>query len=64
MKPKEIDTNYFSDYSKKNEIVTAWKVSEYAVISGSYFPVSSPNSGKYGPEITSYLNTFHAVSKD
>ena len=40
------------------------------VISGSYFPVFglknylsvfSPNTGKYGPEITPYLDTFHAV---
>ena len=41
--------------------ITAWKVSKYGVISGSYFPVFSPNTGKYGPEITPYLNTFHAV---
>ena len=41
---------------------TAWKVSKYGVISGSYFPVFglntdrfSPNTGKYGPEITLYL---------
>ena len=33
---------------------TAWKVSKYGVISGSYFPV-------FGPEITRYLNTFHIV---
>ena len=31
-------------------------MSEYGVISG-------PNTGKYRPEITSYLNTFHAVMK-
>ena len=36
---------------------TAWKVSRYGVIS-----VFSPNTGKYGPEITLYLDTFHAVS--
>ena len=29
---------------------TAWKLS-----------VFSPNTGKYGPEITSYLDSFHAV---
>ena len=29
---------------------TAWKVSKYGVI-----------AGKYGPEITPYLRTFHAV---
>ena len=40
---------------------TAWKVSKYGVISGPHFPVLSPNTGKYGPEITPYLDTFHAV---
>ena len=29
-------------------------MSKYGVISG-------PNTGKYGPEITPYLDTFHAV---
>ena len=24
--------------------------------------VFNPNTGKYGPEITPYLNTFHAVA--
>ena len=33
---------------------TAWKVSKYGVISGPYFPA-------FGPEITPYLDTFHAV---
>ena len=33
---------------------TAWKVSKYGVFSG-------PNTGKYGPEKTLYLDTFHAV---
>ena len=33
---------------------TAWKVFKYGVISG-------PNTGKYGPEITPYLDTFHAL---
>ena len=27
--------------------------------SGPYFPVFSPNAGKYGPEKTPYLDTFH-----
>ena len=35
---------------------------KYGVISGTYFPVFSPNTGKYGPDITPYLDTFHAVS--
>ena len=40
---------------------TAWKVSKYGVISGPYFPVFGPNTGKYGPEITLHLDIFHAV---
>ena len=36
-------------------------MSKYGVISGPYFPVFSSNTGKYGPEITAYLDTFHAV---
>ena len=52
-------------------LCTAWKVSKYGVFSGPYFPafglnteylsVSSPNKGKYGPEKTPCLDTFHAV---
>ena len=51
------------------------EVSKYGVISGPYFPVFglnterygvlrifSPDTGIYGPEITLYLDTFHAVS--
>ena len=45
---------------KAVEVYTVWKVCKYAVISGPYFPVFSPNTGKYGPEITAYLDTFHA----
>ena len=40
---------------------TAWKISKYGVISGPYFPAFSLKIGKYEPEITSYLDTFHAV---
>ena len=44
---------------------TAWKVSKYGVISGPYFLAFGLNterySGKYGAEITPYLDTFHAV---
>ena len=36
-------------------------MSKCRVISGPYFPVFGPNTGKYGPEITPYLDTFHAV---
>ena len=35
---------YYSD--------AAWKLSKYEVISG-------PNTGKYGPEITPYLDILH-----
>ena len=31
------------------------------VISGLYFPVFSLNTGKHRPDITPYLDTFHAV---
>ena len=40
---------------------TAWKVSKYGVISGRYFPLFSPQTGKYGLEISPYLDTFHEV---
>ena len=40
---------------------TAWKVSKYGVISVLYFSVFGLNTEKYGPEITPYLDTFHAV---
>ena len=40
---------------------TAWKVSKYGVFSGPYFPVFSPNTGKYEPEKAPFLDTFHAV---
>ena len=43
---------------------TALKVSKYGVISGPYFPVFGLNTGKYGPEMTPYLDTFHAVYLD
>ena len=36
-------------------------MSKYGVISGPYFPVFGINTGKYGPEITPYLDSFHAV---
>ena len=35
---------------------------EYGVFSGPYFLVFSPNTGKYGPEKTPYLETFLAHS--
>ena len=36
-------------------------MSKYGGISGPYFPVFGLSTGKYGPEITPYLDTFHAV---
>ena len=36
-------------------------MSKYGVFSGPSFPVFSPNTGKYGPEKTPYLDSFHAV---
>ena len=35
----------------------AWKLSKYGVISGPYFPVFGLNTGKYGLEITPYLDS-------
>ena len=40
---------------------TAWKVSKCRVFSGPYFPVLGLNTGKYEPEETPYLDTFHSV---
>ena len=34
---------------------------KYGVISGPYFPVFGLNTEEYRPEITTYLDTFHAV---
>ena len=34
---------------------------KYEVFSGPYFSVFSPNTGKYGPEKTPYLDTYRAV---
>ena len=31
------------------------------IFSGTYFPVFSPNTGKYRPKKTPYLETFHTV---
>ena len=46
---------------------TACTVSKYGVISGPYFHVFGLNTQiyfvKYGPEITLYLDTLHAVRK-
>ena len=50
---------------------TVQKLAKYGNISDPYFPtfglnkylsIFSPNAGKYGPEITPYFDTFHAVT--
>ena len=43
------------------QIVTTRKVSNYEVICGQYSPVFGLNTRKYEPDITQYLDTFHAV---
>ena len=50
-----LKANFLSD------AFTAWNVSKYGVISGLYSSVFGLNTGKYEPEITPYLDTFHAV---
>ena len=51
---KTVKHTYFS-------ACTAWKVSKSRVIFGPYFAVFELNTGKYGPEINPYLDTFHNV---
>ena len=56
---------HWSDFSQNCLFVkkenTAWKVSKYGLISGPHFPAFRLNAEKYAPEITPYLDTFHAV---
>ena len=52
---------YFYKLSINHKWITTWEVSKYGFISGPYFPVFSPNIGKYGPEITPYFDTFGTV---
>ena len=42
-------------------LILKLKVFKYGVFSGPYFPVFSPNTGKYGPGKTPYLDLFHEV---
>ena len=51
-------------YHERSNHFTAWKVSKYKVFSGPYFPVFSPNTGKYEIEGTPYSDNFHAVFAD
>ena len=41
---------------------TEWKVFKYGVSSGPYFPIFNPNTGKYGPEKTPYLDTSRSAN--
>ena len=63
-------TSNLRDKKKLNKLFlwglsnTAWKVSKYGVFSGPYFPVfgvNTENTGICRPEITPYLEIFHAV---
>ena len=49
-------------YVRDTILHIAWKLSKYAGFSGPYFPVFSLNTGKYGPEKSPSLDTFHAMS--
>ena len=57
----KIYSDTFSVFTCCIKAITAWKVSKYRVFSGTYFPVFELNTGKYGPEKTPFLDTFHAV---
>ena len=62
MKHKKTDgIIHLEDYNGMHYEYFQWKVSKYGVISGPFFPVFSPNTGKYGPEIAPYLDTFQVV---
>ena len=52
---------HLEDYNGMHYEYFQWKVSKYGVISGPFFPVFSPNTGKYGPEIAPDLDTFQVV---
>ena len=51
-------------YSASQQTINDWVfwLQQYGVISGPSFPLLELNTGKYGPEITPYLDTFHAVN--
>ena len=61
---------YLFQFQLRNGL-TAWKASQYGVISGPYFPVFGMNTEiygvnlhiqSYGPEIKPYLDIIHAVN--
>ena len=51
----------YSWFKLSTVTISSWKLSKYGVFSGPYFPAFGLNTGKYGPEKTRYLDTFHAV---
>ena len=64
VKPKKSDKkrNDMEEQQRSTtNLYTAWKVTKYGVTSGPCFPILIPNTGKYGPEISPYLDTSHAV---
>ena len=50
-----------SKFGTCDQTFTAWNMSKHGVTSGPYFPVFRLNTGKYWPEMTPFLDTFHAV---
>ena len=54
-----------AQYSLKNfynlKLIHCVKSVQIRIFSGPYFPAFGLNRGKYGPEKTPYLDTFHAV---
>ena len=52
---------FFLSFWSFLKVSTACKVFKYGVFSGPYFPGFGLNAGKYGPEKTPHLDTFHAV---
>ena len=47
-------------YPPMNPFLSDVKSVQIRVYSGQSIPVFGLNTGKYGPEITPYLDTFHA----
>ena len=54
--PSSYPQNFVNQFNRNVNITR--KLSKYRVTFRPYF---SPNIGKYGPEATPYLDTFHAV---
>ena len=50
----------FDDFKNKQKKCMKYCV-ESVQIQSYLWSIVSPNAGKYGPEITPYLGTFHAV---